>query len=166
MAAKVRDLKIKIFADGADLSSIQKLNNIPYIKGFTTNPTLMRKAGVVEYKKFAIDVLKIVKDKPISFEVFVDDINEMEIQAMEIASWGKNINVKGAKEINAESRICYVSPGWMDMYAAFGDPGYANCPEVVWPVPGFELYSQSLRLLRSYFEGSSGNDENDGDPRP
>ena len=94
MLAKVRDLKIKIFADGADLSSIQKLNDIPYIKGFTTNPTLMRKAGVVDYKKFAIDLLKIVKDKPISFEVFADDINEMEIQAMEIASWGTNVNVK------------------------------------------------------------------------
>ena len=94
MTARIRDLKIKIFADGADINSIQKLNDIPYIAGFTTNPTLMRKAGVVDYKKFATDVLKIVKDKPISFEVFSDDINEMEIQAMEIASWGTNANVK------------------------------------------------------------------------
>ena len=61
MTTKIEDLKIKIFADGADLGSIEKLNNIPYVRGFTTNPTLMRKAGVVEYKKFAIDVLKIVK---------------------------------------------------------------------------------------------------------
>ena len=94
MKVKIKDLKIKIFADGADLSSIQKLNNISYIRGFTTNPTLMRKAGVSDYKRFAIDVLKIVKDKPISFEVFADAISEMENQAMEIASWGKNANVK------------------------------------------------------------------------
>ena len=80
-------INTKIYADGANIEEIKKLNSNPLISGFTTNPTLMRKAGVVEYKKFAIDVLKIVKDKPISFEVFVDDINEMEIQAMEIASW-------------------------------------------------------------------------------
>jgi transaldolase len=94
MKDKIRDLKIKIFADGADLSSIKKLNDIPYISGFTTNPTLMRKAGVVDYKKFAIDVLKVVKNKPISFEVFADDTKEMEAQAMEIASWDDNANVK------------------------------------------------------------------------
>ena len=94
MTTKIKDLKIKIFADGADLNSIQKLNDISYIKGFTTNPTLMRKVGVVDYKQFAIDALKVVKDKPISFEVFADDIKEMEIQAMEIASWGANANVK------------------------------------------------------------------------
>jgi transaldolase len=94
MKDKIRNLKIKIFADGADLNSIKKLNDISYISGFTTNPTLMRKAGVVDYKKFAIDVLKVVKNKPISFEVFADDIKKMEIQAMEIAGWGNNANVK------------------------------------------------------------------------
>jgi len=90
----IKDLKIKIFADGADLESIRELNSIPYIGGFTTNPTLMKKAGVLDYKKFAIEVLNIVKKKPVSFEIFADDIKEMETQALEIASWGSNANVK------------------------------------------------------------------------
>ena len=67
-------MNIKIFADGAVLKSIKTLNTQPYIKGFTTNPTLMRKSGVENYKEFAKEALKIVKDKPISFEVFADDI--------------------------------------------------------------------------------------------
>ena len=91
---KIQDLKIKIFADGADLESINKLNSLNYVKGFTTNPTLMRKSGINDYAKFAKDVLKIVKNKPISFEVFSDDLKEMEKQAMEIVSWGTNANVK------------------------------------------------------------------------
>jgi transaldolase len=66
----------------------------PLIRGFTTNPTLMRKAGVVDYKAFAAEVLKIVPDRPVSFEVFADDFGEMEAQALEIASWGRNVNVK------------------------------------------------------------------------
>jgi len=91
---KIEDLKIKIFADGADLKSIENLNSKNFIKGFTTNPTLMRKSGINDYKKFATEVLKIVKNKPISFEVFSDDLKEMEAQAMEISSWGSNANVK------------------------------------------------------------------------
>jgi len=91
---KIKDIKIKIFADGADLNSIKELNRNLYISGFTTNPTLMKKGGVKDYKKFAFDMLKIVKDKPVSFEVFSDEINEMENQAREISSWGKNIYVK------------------------------------------------------------------------
>jgi len=87
-------LKIKIFADGADLESIIKLNEKIFIKGFTTNPSLMKKAGIVNYKDFALNVLDKIKKKPISFEVFSDDIAEMERQAEEIASWGENINVK------------------------------------------------------------------------
>src|SRR2546426_12022000 len=66
----------------------------PLIKGFTTNPTLMRKAGVADYKAFALDVLKAIADRPVSFEVFADDFGQMEAQALEIASWGKNVNVK------------------------------------------------------------------------
>lgn len=89
-----RELKIKIFADGADLDCIREMSVNPLIKGFTTNPTLMRKAGVSDYKAFALDALKIVTDRPISFEVFADEFNEMERQAMEIASWGDNVNVK------------------------------------------------------------------------
>ncbi len=92
--ANQNDLKIKIFADGADIESIRKLYSQPNIQGFTTNPTLMRQAGIQDYKAFAFEVLKIVTDRPVSFEVFADDINEMEKQAIEIATWGKNVNVK------------------------------------------------------------------------
>jgi len=88
------DLRIKIFADGADLDGIRDMAGNPLIKGFTTNPTLMRKAGVEDYKAFALDVLKIVTDRPVSFEVFADEFDEMEAQALEIASWGDNVNVK------------------------------------------------------------------------
>lgn len=87
-------LKIKLFADGADVVGIQEMVNNPYIAGFTTNPTLMRRAGVTDYKGFAKNVLDIVSDKPVSFEVFADDFLTMERQAMEIASWGRNVNVK------------------------------------------------------------------------
>ncbi len=90
----INDLNIKIFADGADLTSIYKLNELDYIKGFTTNPSLMKKAGVKDYKDFAINLLSKIKNKPISFEVFSDDILEMEKQADEISTWGSNVNVK------------------------------------------------------------------------
>ncbi|MGQ0811843.1 MAG: transaldolase [Nitrospiraceae bacterium] len=88
------DLKIKIFADGADLTGMKAMYAKSWIKGFTTNPTLMRKAGVADYKCFAQEVLGLIQDRPISFEVFADDFDEMEAQAHEIASWGPNINVK------------------------------------------------------------------------
>ena len=90
----LNNFKIKIFADGADLESIKLLNSKNFVKGFTTNPSLMKKSGIKDYKNFALDLLKYIKDKPISFEVFSDDLIEMEKQAEEIASWGKNINVK------------------------------------------------------------------------
>jgi len=89
-----KNFRIKIFADGADFASIKKYNKVNYIDGFTTNPTLMRKAGIKNYKKFAKAILNKVKKKPISFEVFTDNINEMEKQAKEIASWGSNVFVK------------------------------------------------------------------------
>ncbi len=92
--ASLKDLKIKLFADGADLEVISRMAENPLIQGFTTNPTLMRKAGVRDYRAFALDVLKIVTDRPVSFEVFSDDFEEMEFQALEIASWGKNVFVK------------------------------------------------------------------------
>ena len=91
---KIKDLNIKIFADGADPKKIYELDQKNYIKGFTTNPSLMRKAGIVDYKKFALEILSKIKNKPISFEVFSDEINVMERQAEEIYSWGKNVNVK------------------------------------------------------------------------
>jgi transaldolase len=92
--SNLKFLKVKLFADGADLAGIQEMAANPMIKGFTTNPTLMRKAGVADYKTFALQVLAVVKDRPVSFEVFDDEFDEMEKQALEIASWGKNVNVK------------------------------------------------------------------------
>jgi transaldolase len=88
------DLSIKIFADGADLAGIAEMAMEPWIAGFTTNPTLMRQAGVEDYRTFARDVLAMVQDRPVSFEVFADDFPTMEAQALEIASWGPNVNVK------------------------------------------------------------------------
>lgn len=87
-------LSVKIFADGADLSGMLELYGNPLIKGFTTNPTLMRKAGIADYAEFAATVLETIPDRPISFEVFADDFDEMESQAMEIAGWGGQVNVK------------------------------------------------------------------------
>ena len=91
---RVQNLKIKIFADGADLKGILEMHKNPLIRGFTTNPTLMRKAGVTNYEAFARYLLETVTDKPISFEVFADDFPTMIGQARAIASWGKNVNVK------------------------------------------------------------------------
>ena len=87
-------LRVKLFADGADVAVIAKMAANPLIKGFTTNPTLMRKAGVTDYASFAREVLSIVPDRPISFEVFSDEFDEMFAQALEIASWGSNVFVK------------------------------------------------------------------------
>ena len=87
-------LKVKLFADGADLAGMKEMAANPMIKGFTTNPTLMRKAGIADYRAFARDVLAAIPDRPVSFEVFADEFGEMETQAMEIASWGRNVNVK------------------------------------------------------------------------
>jgi transaldolase len=88
------DLGIRIFADGADRPGIAELAAKPWIRGFTTNPTLMRKAGVEDYESFARDVLKLVPDRPISFEVFSDEEDEMKAQARLISSWGENVYVK------------------------------------------------------------------------
>ena len=90
----ISDLKIKLFADGADLSGMKEMYANPLIKGFTTNPTLMGKAGVQDYKEFALQVIEAIPDRPISFEVFADEFQEMERQALEIASWGENVYVK------------------------------------------------------------------------
>ncbi len=90
----INDLNVKIFADGADLNGMLEMYAKPYIKGFTTNPTLMNKAGLRDYRGFALSVLKAISDRPISFEVFSDDFEEMERQAREIATWGSNVYVK------------------------------------------------------------------------
>src|SRR5580658_6347085 len=88
------ELKTKIFADGADLVEIAKLCKNSLIRGFTTNPTLMRKAGVTDYESFARAATELVGDRPISFEVFSDEFDEMERQARRIATWGANVYVK------------------------------------------------------------------------
>jgi transaldolase len=91
---RIEELNIKIFADGADVSGILEMCKRPYIKGFTTNPTLMRKAGITDYRSFAREVLDAVRVRPVSFEVFSDEFPEMERQAREISRWGKNVYVK------------------------------------------------------------------------
>ena len=90
----IGELRVKIFADGADKVGMIEMAAKPFIKGLTTNPTLMRKAGITNYKAFALDVLKDIHDKPISFEVFSDDFEEMERQAIQIAGWADNVYVK------------------------------------------------------------------------
>ena len=87
-------LKVKLFADGADRAGMLEMYCHPQIRGFTTNPTLMRKAGVTDYQAFARDILRAIPDRPISFEVFSDDFAEMERQARKICTWGPNVYVK------------------------------------------------------------------------
>ena len=87
-------LDVKLFADGADKAGIIEMNQNPLISGFTTNPTLMKAAGIKDYRAFALDILNHIKDKPISFEVFSDEFYEMEQQALEISSWADNVYVK------------------------------------------------------------------------
>ncbi|MGC2022130.1 MAG: transaldolase [Candidatus Sulfotelmatobacter sp.] len=90
----VSELRVQVFADGADKASMLELYRQPYIKGFTTNPTLMRKAGVTDYERFAREILQQIPDRPISFEVFADDEGQMERQARRIARWAANVYVK------------------------------------------------------------------------
>lgn len=91
---KIEQLKVKIFADGADKAGMLEMYEEPFVKGLTTNPTLMKKAGITDYRAFCKDILTSIRDKPLSFEVFSDDFSEMERQALEIASWGENVYVK------------------------------------------------------------------------
>jgi transaldolase len=91
---RIADLRVKVFADGADLAGIVARARDPRIKGFTTNPTLMRKAGITDYRSFAADALAAAAGRPVSFEVLSDDFTVMERQAREIASWGANVYVK------------------------------------------------------------------------
>jgi transaldolase len=94
MMGDLNGLKVKVFADGADKAGMLEMYANPLIKGFTTNPTLMRQANVSDYPAFAREVLRAIPDRPISFEVFADELGEMERQALEITSWGENVNVK------------------------------------------------------------------------
>lgn len=109
---RISNLKVQLFADGADKAAILDLYKKPWIKGFTTNPTLMRKAGIKDYAAFASDILSCIRDRPISFEVFADEFDEMERQAARIASWGDNVyvkipitNTKGASALETARRL-------------------------------------------------------------
>jgi transaldolase len=105
MSPQLSKLRVKIFADGADKAGMLEMARKPHIAGLTTNPTLMRKAGIADYRAFAKDVLEAITDKPISFEVFSDDFSEMERQANEIAGWGSNVYVK-IPVTNCQSESC------------------------------------------------------------
>jgi transaldolase len=91
---RLEDLKVKIFADGADKAGMLEMYAMPWIKGFTTNPTLMNKAGIKDYEAFAREMIEAISDRPLSFEVFSDDFAEMERQALKIKEWGGNVYVK------------------------------------------------------------------------
>jgi len=108
------NLRVKIFADGADKATMIDLARRPYVSGLTTNPTLMRQAGVTDYEAFAREVLDAIPDRPISFEVFADQFDEMECQAKQIASWGPNVyvkvpvsNTKGELALNLITRLSH-----------------------------------------------------------
>ena len=103
---KVDELKVKIFADGADKAGMLEMYAKPFVQGLTTNPTLMKKVGIIDSRAFCKDILTHIRDKPLSFEVFSDDFAEMERQAMEIASWGSNVYVK-IPVTNTKQKNCY-----------------------------------------------------------
>jgi transaldolase len=103
---KLENLKIKIFADGADKNGMLEMYAQSYIKGLTTNPTLMKRAGISDYRAFCKEILSHIKDKPLSFEVFSDNFADMERQALEIASWGDNVYVK-IPVTNTKQEVCY-----------------------------------------------------------
>jgi len=113
MPLNIDSIKIKLFADGANIDEMVEMANKIYISGLTTNPTLMRKAGIENYTKFAAEVLEKIKTKPISFEVFADDVDEMKIQAKKISKWGENVYVKipitNSKGSSTNSVIQYLS---------------------------------------------------------
>lgn len=91
---KLKDLAIKLFADGAEIATMLDLYKNPLIKGFTTNPTLMKQSGITNYRQFAIEILQAIPDRPISFEVFSDELDEMKRQALAINEWAENVYVK------------------------------------------------------------------------
>jgi transaldolase len=94
LMSDTKKLRIKLFADGANLTEMMAMYRNPLIAGFTTNPTLMRKSGITDYHAFASEVLRAIPDRPVSFEVFADDLDGMLAQGRAIAKWGRNVNVK------------------------------------------------------------------------
>lgn len=101
----LENLKIEIYADGANMEAIKELAGLDYIAGFTTNPTLMKQAGISDYKSFALSVLDFITERPVSFEVFADDLSTMKAQALEINTWAKNVYVK-IPVTNTQSEKC------------------------------------------------------------
>ncbi|MGC1853842.1 MAG: transaldolase [Candidatus Aquirickettsiella sp.] len=91
---KLKNLAVKLFADGAEIAAMLDLYKNPLIKGFTTNPTLMKQSGITNYRKFALEILQAIPDRPISFEVFSDELAEMKRQALAINEWAENVYVK------------------------------------------------------------------------
>jgi len=115
---RLSSLRLRIFADGADFDGILAMRKHPMIKGFTTNPSLMHKAGVTDYEAFARRLLSAVPDRPISFEVFADEPREMLRQARIIASWGPNVNVK--IPVQADEVGCHIITVTHDALAKLG----------------------------------------------
>ena len=106
MEPSKESLNVKLFADGADVAGMIEMASKPFISGLTTNPTLMKKAGISNYAAFCKEILQEIKDKPLSFEVFSDDFSDMDRQAQEIASWGENVYVK-IPITNTKRETCY-----------------------------------------------------------
>jgi transaldolase len=179
---RIDQLSVKIFADGADLAGMLALYRQPYIKGFTTNPTLMRKAGITDYRGFAKEVLGAIPDRPISFEVFSDEFSEMERQAQEIASWGKNVYVKipvtntrgesaadlvrrlshAGVKLNVTALLSLAQPSCISVFAGrVADTGYDPVPlmtaavELLKVVPTAELIWASPRELLNIFQADA-----------
>lgn len=166
-------MKIKIFADGADRTGIERLAADAGIAGFTTNPTLMRQASIEDYEAFAREILEIVTDRPISFEVFSDDLDEMERQAQKIAKWADNVNVKipvtdtsGARteallrrlvdqgiKVNVTALFTVAQVEWVARALANGPTCFVSvfagriADAGVDPLP---IMTESLSILRSY----------------
>jgi transaldolase len=144
MTITAADLRVKVFADGADLDAIGHLAADPTVKGFTTNPTLMRQARVDDYERFAHDALALVGDRPISFEVFSDDFDEMEKQAQRIAAWGPNVFVK----IPVGNTLGHASDALVQRLA---DAGVRQNVTAVFTL------EQTERVLRSLADGPAAN---------
>ena len=134
----VDQLKVRLFADGADKKGMLEMYRLPYVKGFTTNPTLMRKVGIADYEAFAKDILAAIPDRSISFEVFADDSSEMERQARRIAPWGKHVSVKipimNTKKESTIPLVRKLSRTW-SMRSRAGRRASSRCSPAASPTP-------------------------------
>src|SRR5947207_6086029 len=152
MQNPLSNLKVKLFADGADKPGMLNLYGNPLIKGLTTNPSLMKKAGITDYESFAKDILKTVKDKPISFEVFSDEFPEMRRQGLKIAAWQSNVYVKiPITNTRRESSLPLIRELAKEgvrlnitaLSTSTRSPGWPTRPNRAWP-PGFPVFPAAL----------------------